>query len=193
MEVKTYTVYNYDELSPEAKKKAVEWAQERLREDDFYFENIKNQWCEKLEVFGFTDVSIAFTGFWSQGDGASFTGKCDMVKFIRATKQAKKYSKVLYHIENGNLDLSGESYRISHHYCHENTVAGRLDIQWYGSREIEMRAELEDSLTDFIRTNSKKIYRELESAYDAQTSEESAIDFLENYEYTFLENGERSD
>jgi len=98
MQTKTYTVYNYDELSAEAKEKAIEWAQEFLREDDFFYDDVKSEWIEKLESFGFTDVKLAYSGFWSQGDGASFTGKCDMVKFIKATKQSKYYAKLLVNL-----------------------------------------------------------------------------------------------
>jgi len=196
MQTKTYTVYNYDELSDEAKKKAVEWAQEFLREDNFYFEDVQNDWQEKLKEFGFTDVKISFSGFWSQGDGASFTGKCDILKFIEATKQKKYYSKLLYQVKKENLDMYGESYRIDNHYAHYNTVKGTIDFEYHDARNIDLSKlenELTDSLTEFIHTESKKIYRELESAYEGYTSEESAIDCIQANEYTFLESGKRSD
>ena len=122
MQTKTYNVYNYGELSGKAKEKAIEWAQECLREDNFSYDDVKSEWAEKLESFGFTDIDIAYSGFWSQGDGASFTGKCEVVKFIKATKQSKYYAKLLYQAKKGNLDMSGESYRFTHHYSHENTV-----------------------------------------------------------------------
>lgn len=196
METKTYVVYNYDELSPEAKKKAIEWAQEFLREDNFYFEDVQDTWREKLEKFGFTDVKISFSGFWSQGDGASFTANCDILKFIEATKQKKYYSKLLYQVKKNNLDMYGSSINISRHYCHENTVKGQIDFEYHDDRNLELSKlenELTDCLTDFIRTESKKIYRELESAYYAYTNEESAIDCIQANEYTFLESGKRSD
>lgn len=196
MQTKTYVIYNYDELSGEAKKKAVEWAQECLREDDFFYDDVSSLWGEKLESFGFTDVKISYSGFWSQGDGASFTGKCNMVDFIKATKQNKHYAKLLYQVKKGNLDMYGSSIRISHHYSHYNTVKGEIEFYYQETPKNDLSSlenELIDSLTDFIRTQSKEIYKELESAYYGYTSEESAIEFIQGNDYTFLENGKRSD
>ncbi len=56
---------------------------------------------------------------------------------------------------------------------------------------INLENELRDCLTEFIRKESKKIYRELESAYESNTSRESAIELIHANEYTFLENGKR--
>ena len=196
METKTYTIYNYSELSDKAKEKAIEWAQNCLREDNYYFEDVQDNWREKLEKFGFSEVKISFTGFWSQGDGASFTGSCDMVKFIRSTKQAGHYSKLLRQVKKGNLEMRGESHRFTHYYRHENTVRGEIEFLYRDDTNlnlINLENELRDCLTEFIRKESKKIYRELESAYESNTSRESAIELIHANEYTFLENGKRSD
>lgn len=39
-------------------------------------------WKDALAEIGFIDADIQFTGFWSQGDGASFTARVDAAKLI---------------------------------------------------------------------------------------------------------------
>lgn len=70
----------YDQLSDEAK----ETAREKVRESetgDEWWDFIYDDWKERLEKKGFMVPDIAFSGFWSQGDGASFT--CKYVDFQR--------------------------------------------------------------------------------------------------------------
>lgn len=92
--------------------------------------------------------------------------------------------------------MIGESYRFTRHYSHENTVKGNIEFCYQEDPKNDLSSlenELVESLTEFIRKQSKVIYRELESAYYVYTSRESAIDMIEANEYTFLENGKRSD
>lgn len=63
----------FDQLEDRAKEKARSWYREGAFDDEWW-EFIFDDWKEWLAKAGFgDDPEINFTGFWSQGDGASFT------------------------------------------------------------------------------------------------------------------------
>lgn len=51
---------------------------------DNWYEDTYNQFTEEMENLGFSDIKISFSGFYSQGDGASFVGTLDFEEFFRA-------------------------------------------------------------------------------------------------------------
>lgn len=68
-------MFAYDDLGEEAKKRALEEWRTASREigDTYYAEPVILEWKWLLKNKGFDGVDISFSGFWSQGDGASFT------------------------------------------------------------------------------------------------------------------------
>jgi len=75
--------FHFDDLQPVAKEKARNWAREGLFGSDWYNLVIED-WQQFLSDIGFDDSEIAFSGFSSQGDGASFTCKSfDLTKFVQ--------------------------------------------------------------------------------------------------------------
>lgn len=77
MRTETRTIYNFDELPSEsAKEKAREWWR-NASASDFNADYCLTDFCAYARHLGF-DVSendISYSGFWSQGDGASFAGQ----------------------------------------------------------------------------------------------------------------------
>ncbi len=86
----TKTVYRFDELldlheQGKVSKRAVEKAREWLTEgqtDHQWYDYLFELWRDALDQIGFTEAEIAFSGFWSQGDGASFTASVDMERLV---------------------------------------------------------------------------------------------------------------
>ena len=68
---------DYTQLTPEAQEKAREWwVQADLESgDNSYSEPVMAEWRWLLDSKGFHNVEINYSGFWSQGDGASFTAR----------------------------------------------------------------------------------------------------------------------
>ena len=89
-----YTYLQYDECTPEQKKQFIDKHRDINVTYDGWWDGVYDEWCEKLKALGFSDIEINFTGFWSQGDGASFTAKHER----------------------------GEVYRINYRYYHYNSV-----------------------------------------------------------------------
>jgi hypothetical protein len=50
-------------------------------DDQKWWEPIEEGFIEDLTGLGFKDIDIQFTGFWSQGDGASFTARLNFKEF----------------------------------------------------------------------------------------------------------------
>ena len=179
--VVTTEVFTFSELGPKARQKAID---NRTEEAGQYWEAgwLVKQWVEKLEAMGFEDVEINYSGFSSQGDGASFTSsKFDLCHML---KQFQLISKV----PNLFRKFKEYDYFSAHHctvrsicnnYSHYNTV--RVEIEEYAAEhpQQELAREL---LTEAVRDLCKQIYKELETSYDHDTSEAQAIAYLEDNE-----------
>ncbi len=64
--------------------------------DDCWFESSIDSFVEALEFIGFSDVKVRFSGFWSQGDGAHFTGSYSYKKgaLAAAKKEYPAYASL---------------------------------------------------------------------------------------------------
>lgn len=179
----------YNDLSVEAKEVAL--AEHSNNAADYEWdEYIKEAWVERLESYGiYTDVkSICWEGFWSQGDGCSFTGSINLKEFLEAHPDIKDSNRALYIT---TVPFNGEAQcqwyprlnRISSRYSHENTVALELDelgeIACAVEDEDEMYAfwnDAKEQIQTQCRSYMKEIYKELENEYDYITSQEALID-----------------
>lgn len=87
----TKTLYTYRELkglhdrkkiSAQAFERATDWLREGQTDHDWW-DSVYEIWQSALAQLGFEDAKISFSGFWSQGDGASFTcASVDVRKLI---------------------------------------------------------------------------------------------------------------
>lgn len=94
--------FQFDQLADDAKETARDW----YREGGFDYEwwdSIEDEWKVEIEEMGFQNVDIAFSGFSSQGDGASFTGnRFDLKKWTewffsnKPTERGHPYSDDLF-------------------------------------------------------------------------------------------------
>jgi hypothetical protein len=85
------TEFSYQELSAKAQQKAREWFCETLDYEwwEHTYEHAKQSGTER----GFEIDDIRFSGFWSQGDGASWTGSVHIKEFLD------------YHLKEDNPDF----------------------------------------------------------------------------------------
>ena len=68
-------LFTFEELTPEVQKKVIE--DNRYMNVEFFdwYHLIIENWTGKLEEAGYLEPEILFSGFCSQGDGASFMCK----------------------------------------------------------------------------------------------------------------------
>ena len=190
-----FTVYEYDELAEKAKQKALEKLFDINVEFDDWYNLVYEEQTEKLQKMGFADIDIAFTGFWSQGDGASFTCKgFDIVKWLKHTKTTNKYRTIFNWIERDSY-YSGWVDRHNSHYYHERSTKFHLEAQcssfdYETKRRFEQQiSDLEEFINQEIVSLNKAIYRTLEKEYEAYTSKECVEDTIRANEYLFHNDG----
>lgn len=128
---KSFKVYNYNELSEEAKEKVKEWyLNDDLRVDLFY-ENLENQLGENYKR---SNLEVIFSLSNCQGDGLNIEGKINLYDFAEKWKADEKSKRTIEHyINNSFYEYTFESNRL---YC-------------YSCKFID-RKYLDDTITEFI-------------------------------------------
>lgn len=183
--------YSFEELSPEAKEKALDHFRDANVDYDGWHDHIIEDFKEDLlHNFGFDEVDVQYSGFYSQGDGASFTGYCgNSEKFMKNGLGITKSTDLIDMGEEKKsddddlVDLMGdlrdigfdtrERYkpddfyfsvvRNTHRYSHENTIEGEIEVD-----EIELDRDddrdpdgMIDGLTDQTTEWARSKSREL--------------------------------
>lgn len=179
-ETQTQTqTYTYDELSPAAKNKALTKYGEPEYQwwDDVYDNARKDGW-----QYGFEVDDIRFSGFASQGDGASWTGRVRVVPYLDHKLKDPdalppplfgQYTLLREMAENDYVISTIDVTRGGGMYVHENTMLcdshftdyGDVDPEYYGDNE---------TLTTGVLKGARM--RDLLSAYDFGTVLNSLID-----------------
>lgn len=198
-------LFTFDELDDDAKQVAIQDHREimdsNLDDEVSYWQN------GALSGTGFIIDEISYSGFYSQGDGASFTGHYDSAQID--LEKLKGFSLKAYDLMARNDSIFGASgltsdnvitadvKRISRHYCHENTVSiENIEINGCGWGDDESDKiniaynDLENYLTSLKDDLCHLIYSSLESEYDYQNSDEYISEILTINEYYFTADGE---
>lgn len=217
------TVYKYDELSDEAKAKAREWWRESEMSsgDNYFAETPIDDFLEVGAALGFTFSpansnrqprkprdAVYFSGFWSQGDGASFDASwsanalnVDKVRAILADRPAaferdgktercesnvrlRAILEIFLDIAAADPTASASVRRAHHsHFMH---------IEYDSEREEERDARSPgDDFTEACRNFASWLYRTLESEYEYLMSDECVSETIVANEYEFEEDGTR--
>jgi hypothetical protein len=189
--------YTFKELNEKAKTTALETHRDILVEHNDWHEPVLEGFKEDLELIGFADIKPAYSGFWSQGDGACFTSNCiALVKVFERIKSTNYFDIPQSWMDAANDGLitatiikGRESF--CYRYEHSNTITA--NIEYFGNSEQMSNgdlSELDTVLTAYARHLSDTLYLDLETAYDAETADEAVGAELEEREYLFTEEGQ---
>jgi hypothetical protein len=212
--------YSFEELSPEAKRNALDDLRDINVEYSDWHESVIEDFEGHLKEFGVGDVEVSYSGFYSQGDGASFTGDVFDTKIFMSKALGLKNSEFLDMGEEEKPEDEGSRLRAdlldigfdtrekltpdnfmikiertSNRYSHENTIEGRVDIEDIPESlqdEIdidEYENQIMESVTDWARSVSRDLYRDLENYYDDLMSDESVEDTILANDYKFDKDG----
>jgi hypothetical protein len=195
----TIQLFEFDELEEKIQDEIVEKSNDINVYSDWY-ECVYEMWKGKPAQIGFEDVEIQFSGFWSQGDGASFTGSISWdrnVEFIRALKlDAPEIKRLIWYIQHGKTDISIYVVRTSHHYAHARTVEARVDIDGVYSENLDLDERVEkavkllrDEFADWLYQTCQEIYHDLEKEYEYLTSREAIVETIKVNEHLFTAQG----
>lgn len=185
----TVVVYKFDELDDSAKETARNWYREGALDYEWWeFEDTKTI----AIILGIGIDNIFFSGFSSQGDGACFEGEYHYEKgSVAAIKKYAPQDTTLHQIAMDLQTVQRPSFyklsaTVKHrgHYYHENcTEIDVYRVDDYAS--IEEHDAIVEALRDFMRW----IYRQLESEYEYQMSDECVDEMIQCNEYEFNEDG----
>jgi hypothetical protein len=215
--VRKVLIYKFEELSDAAKEKAREWWRSLLFTDsndwDATYDDAETiaglmgiEMAQKSrQTIGGktrTDPAIYFSGFSSQGDGASFEGtyryKADAMEAVKDHAPTdEKLHRIVARLQNAQSHTGKIAFKIttSGNYSHSMSMDFELLDTDADGEEIDVEsinAEDEKEAIQALRDFADWIYRQLESEYEYQAADEQVDESITANEYDFLENGERA-
>lgn len=210
-------VFKYDELSDSAKEKARNWYIEGM--DYEWWEGVYDTAKEDGYEKGFCIDTINFSGFWSQGDGASWSGQLDVREWLE--KNCADSIGVSAWCALIQEDVVSKHIQVtqSGRYSHEETM-GFANVEdhtdeftddWQMELPSIFKGMEVQHLFDIIATDdtcpyknvedittaiaisakdyARQIYKQLQEEYDYLCSEEMMIDHFECNDYFFDSDG----
>ena len=176
------TVYSFDELSDEAKQKAIETERHNeLRLDYKWWDGVFDNFREQFKEIGIDNADFAFSLSYTQGDYAKLTkGEIDMEKIIpklsfRLEEYIKYYTSAC--IINGDATFDFDDYK--EHPC-------IYDYYDYYEKVVE---QLEKWLNDKIEELNGELYMALQEEYEYLQSDEVIAEEFKDNETLFYEDG----
>jgi hypothetical protein len=181
-------VYTFEELPEKAQENLIDIQTElnSLDWDDYFSEDVINDWVEVLKAKGFNGAVINYSGFYSQGDGASFTcGYIDLNKLsevlgLITDSKKKRYAVIFEHlIEEASVK------RVLSSYYHEHTTSlvlrNRLDHYGHSRAQRALQDFIDDNydvIKSYIVDLNIEIYQDLRDDHESHTSEKYARELL---------------
>ena len=190
--------YSFNELSDEAKQVAFNNNLDINVDNWDWYDPTKDDFHTILELIGFYNIDSNFSGFYSQGDGASFSADYRYKKgCLKAVKQHAPSDVELHNIVSGIISHQKDNgYLLSCEVCQQgyHYLADAMYLTWYKNDDscFDWKNDLiEDELEQLFRDLAKWHYSRLRSEYEYLTSFDAVAEMLEANEIQFLENGER--
>lgn len=202
------TVYKFSELSPEAQKRTIEANYDFNVDYGDWHDGVTEDFEEVAKILGIEfdtygtrlmngktrqDPRIWYSGFSSQGDGASFEGCWTYSKGM--SKKIREYAPQdteLHTIADKLTAIQknwfyGIETRItkSGNYSHEYTMR----FEHFHVSNYSLPDTVTEEIEEAMRDTARWYYSALESQYDYLTSEEAIRESLEANETEFDEDG----
>ena len=205
----------FQQLSNYAKQKVIE---KYGQPPDDWYEEIYARAKEDAPARGFNIDEIHFSGFYSQGDGASWTGYIDLATFLAYHNKpdAADYAQYVVLAElikdgwcEGHLVISRNGFYYNHsgtmrsdgiddriHYAEDDSVVDRGILGGANVRELaksigtdELFNELDNWTLHKAQKYADEIFKQLKEEYEAYTSDEYFIDLCDINGWRFDNNG----
>ena len=180
-----YKVYNFSELSEEAKDKVKQW----YLDDDFRSYDFENIYTEDLRyLFNNSDLKLQFSLSYCQGDGLNIYGKLDLMDVFTAIRDTEhsgdlfeQYKDLFSEHEQKTIEaymeVCGREVELPYnrHYCY--CIDDRVDFadDWIESLEY---CRYKNIQIDTIRKMEKLVGRMFENL--SGTYEKYGYDYFYN-------------
>lgn len=194
-------VLKYDELSEAAKEKAREWWTNDGPPGEWW-ESVYDDFDQIAAILGIEVKDKEFSGFWSQGDGACFTGTYRHVpgnlkalrEYAPTDRELHRIAKELNRLQKPFFyGLEATLTKSSYHYSHAYTVD--IDVEDMRDNAPAGRGvprETQEAMAAALRGLMQWLYKALESEYEHEVSDENVAEILQINEYDFFPDGSRA-
>lgn len=178
----------YEDATPEQQAAA----RQEVRESPHYpnyewWDYIYEDFREVALCMGIEVDKIAFSGFWCQGDGASFTGTWGMPAKGSIMKNTRAYAGAddeLIRIAHELWDAQRRNFyklyasitRTGHTYVHSNTMI--LDVETSHGHTGWAGDKYDTQVTDAMRHLADWLYRRLEDEYDYLMTDDAIHEYM---------------
>lgn len=166
-----------------------------IQPHDGWYDDTIEDFCDNILPHFGLDVSykdVEFSGFWSQGDGASFTGRfylsdCDPTELKTSLPTEVELHQLvdrLHVFAEDHPTIEGKITRICSRYSHSNTmIIGEYSSDMgYCNEEAENFAPYEDQVLRIFRELADWLYSRLSDDYDYQLADATASQWSEAIE-----------
>ena len=136
-------------------------------------------------------------GFWSQGDGACYEGRYShasgAARALRAhapkDTELHRIVDTLQHAQRRNFWQLHATFRRIGRYSHANSM--EIDVERDSPTWQPIADDTEDVVIEALRDLAHWLYRQLQDAYEAETSDNAVDEALTINEWTFTADGKR--
>lgn len=200
-----FTLPMLDGIQTDGFDRAMDYCRDANTDDQWYEYSLEYWRDDILDMLGFNGADIEFSGFWSQGDGASFTAESIDVAYlinrllippfvgplrpghdsvwesVRPHVSEDDRRRLEWFASLDNDSLSGHVRRNSSSYRHARSCETIVELSATSQGPATLVEEMVDTcITEFveaIRTNlCHEIYKALEAEYEYMTSDEAALE-----------------
>jgi len=179
-------IRKFEELNEANQAKAIE----DTRNSDGYldyewYDGTEEDFLTTLKLLGYYDIETYFSGFQSQGDGASFKakysyGKDSLKKIIEYAPKDEELHRIASELKAmQRIALWDVGATITTHgrYCHEMTMSA--DMYSYNGRVKDETAwQHESSFLELSRDLARWYYKSLQNDYEYLMSDEAIKEHL---------------
>jgi hypothetical protein len=190
---RTVEGYTFEELAADVQAKVVTQAQVSHEPYEGWDQDVIDNFVADLEEIGIGNAQVQYTGFWSQGDGASFTSKeVDLVKLFEHMRSTNYYDvpeSWMKAAQDG--EIIGFIERIHRSHSHERTVTFDIDYAYEHSLSDADERGLHFLLSNWLLDQCKAIYHMLEKEYYALSSTDAIREELIQLDAYYTVDGNR--
>ena len=206
MKTISITLYRFEELGRQQQDKALEAFRYINVMDQDWFEFTKDDFCRICKILGIhtEPENISFRGFYSQGDGSTFSSDIDLITFIRGTGQqswkqiapALKldllpctcHARVISLIEKGVIDATVKTVSCLGYQLKYESEYDFDRKSKYSNIDNELE-KLDSWVEKSMEAVNTFLFKSLQDEYEYQISDQSVQESIEANEYVFTANG----
>ena len=184
-------VYQFNELSEEAKQTAIE---KERNTKEIYLDWWNEDAVRQIETVGFiNDIKLQYSLSCSQGDGLSFS--CNNIEnsvlksFFAEILGKNKEKTIEIIMEYCSFSCTGNN---GNHYCYASKSDIRYEFDDYYANHPQIHSvvtKVEKKIEDLYMTLCKDLEKEGYAQIDYQYTDECIIDDFENNEIEFTKEG----